>query len=88
MWPQLVSPATGCEKNFMHPSVLVKNWVLENISSTVIRIYSVPSIVDVQQTGTDSEEAIEMSGCGRHSHVRGPYIILVALVWNGGKSKC
>ena len=56
----------------MHPSVLVENWVLENISSTVIRIYSVPSIVDVQQTGPDSEEAIEMSGCSRHSHVRGP----------------
>ena len=72
----------------MHPSVLVENWVLENISSTVIRIYSVQSIVDDQQTGPDSEAAIEMSGCGRHSRVRGPYVILVALVWNGGKSKC
>ena len=36
---RLVSPATGREKKFLHPPVLVKNWVLENISSIVTRIH-------------------------------------------------
>ena len=34
-WPRLVSPATGRKKKILHPPVLVKNWVLENISSKV-----------------------------------------------------
>ena len=35
-WPRLVSPAM--KKIIIHPSVLVKNWALENILSTVTRI--------------------------------------------------
>ena len=38
-WPRLVSLATGREKKILYPSVLVKNWVLENISSIVTRIH-------------------------------------------------
>ena len=38
-WPRLVSPATGREKKILHPPVLVKNWVLENISSIVTGIH-------------------------------------------------